>query len=119
MTDAEALELLAARRQELEAQQADLAPDSDEQTSLSALSSADQHPADIGTETADRTAALSMLDRVRAELRELDEAEERVRSGAYGRCEVCGGPIGEERLRALPATTRCLADAAAAERRLP
>ncbi|HKW06990.1 MAG TPA: TraR/DksA family transcriptional regulator [Candidatus Dormibacteraeota bacterium] len=30
-------------------------------------------------------------------------------SGAYGRCEICGGPIGEDRLAAVPDATRCIA----------
>jgi DnaK suppressor protein len=29
-------------------------------------------------------------------------------SGAYGRCEDCGKPIGAERLEALPTATRCV-----------
>jgi DnaK suppressor protein len=28
--------------------------------------------------------------------------------GLYGSCEVCGGPIGEERLAAVPEATRCM-----------
>jgi RNA polymerase-binding transcription factor DksA len=28
--------------------------------------------------------------------------------GAYGSCEVCGGPIGEDRLAAVPEATRCV-----------
>ncbi|HKC19101.1 MAG TPA: TraR/DksA C4-type zinc finger protein [Candidatus Dormibacteraeota bacterium] len=28
--------------------------------------------------------------------------------GSYGRCEVCGKPIGEERLGAVPDATRCI-----------
>ena len=34
-------------------------------------------------------------------------AEVRAR-GSYGSCEVCGGPIGEDRLAAVPEATRCL-----------
>jgi DnaK suppressor protein len=29
--------------------------------------------------------------------------------GAYGVCESCGGPIGAERLAAVPEATRCIA----------
>jgi DnaK suppressor protein len=28
--------------------------------------------------------------------------------GGYGKCEVCGGEIGEERLAAVPDATRCI-----------
>jgi DnaK suppressor protein len=56
-------------------------------------------------------------------VQEADEAIQRVRSasesqaqhaeelrshGAYGVCESCGGPIGEERLSAVPEATRCI-----------
>ena len=46
-------------------------------------------------------------------LRSLDEeqarhAAERREQGVDGRCESCGGPIGEERLAALPDATRCV-----------
>lgn len=55
--------------------------------------------------------------------READEAIQRVRAaneqqaqhavelrdqGSYGVCESCGGPIGEERLAAVPEATRCI-----------
>ena len=55
--------------------------------------------------------------------READEAIQRVRAaneqqaqhaielrdqGSYGMCESCGGPIGEERLAAVPEATRCI-----------
>ena len=44
-----------------------------------------------------------------AELRELDAAAERVRTGAYGRCERCGVAIADARMEALPAARRCIA----------
>lgn len=37
--------------------------------------------------------------------------------GAYGACEVCGGPIGEERLAAVPDATRCISCQASWEAR--
>ena len=61
---------------------------------------------------------------------ETDEAIRRVRAvreeqarhaaelrkrGTYGSCEVCGGPIGQDRLAALPEATRCVACQAAWE----
>lgn len=35
--------------------------------------------------------------------------------GEYGTCEVCGRPIGEERLAAVPDATRCVSCQAAWE----
>ena len=37
--------------------------------------------------------------------------------GTYGQCEVCGGPIGDERLAAVPDATRCISCQAAWEAR--
>jgi len=39
-----------------------------------------------------------------------------VRSPEYGRCVECGRPIGIDRLRARPATTRCVDCSAGAAR---
>jgi CBS domain-containing protein/RNA polymerase-binding transcription factor DksA len=48
-------------------------------------------------------------------LADLDRALDRAAQGRLGACEDCGGPIPKARLRALPATTRCIACARAAE----
>lgn len=45
----------------------------------------------------------------RAELAELDAAEARVASGAYGVCAVCGQPIPWGQLERRPARTVCVA----------
>ena len=42
-----------------------------------------------------------LVEQVRAALLRIDE-------GAYGLCEVCGTPISEGRLAALPWATRCI-----------
>ncbi|MGH9067633.1 MAG: TraR/DksA C4-type zinc finger protein [Acidimicrobiales bacterium] len=84
--------------------------------SLSELSSADQHQADVGTETFDRERDLSIYEQVEAELADVEHALDRLDKGTYGTCEACGRPIGEDRLEALPATRYCLEDQSAAER---
>jgi RNA polymerase-binding transcription factor DksA len=43
-----------------------------------------------------------------AELSEIDAALGRIADGTYGACEVCGGAIGRDRLRALPEIRRCV-----------
>jgi len=43
-----------------------------------------------------------------AEMFEIDAALARIADGSYGQCEVCGGAIGRDRLRALPAVRRCV-----------
>src|SRR5919112_2451127 len=87
-----------------------------ESESLAELSDADQHQADVGTETFEREKDLSILERVEAELADVEHALRRLDEGTYGRCEACGKPIGDERLEAMPAARFCLDDQALAER---
>ena len=70
----------------------------------------DPEGATIGFERAQLTA---VLEASRARVAALDEALARLDAGDYGVCERCGGPIGAERLAALPATRRCIACAGA------
>lgn len=86
-----------------------------ESENLAELSTADQHQADIGTETFERERDLSILEQVEAELADVEHALRRLDDGTYGTCEACGQPIGDERLEALPAARFCLADQARAE----
>jgi RNA polymerase-binding transcription factor DksA len=80
------------------------------------LATYDQHLADQGTETFERERDVSVLQRVEAQLREVDAALARLDAGSYGFCEICGKPIGDERLEAMPAARYCLEDQARAER---
>lgn len=118
MTDVQAVRnRLSDERQRLQALQRDLAAvrDEDQQDDLSELSSVDQHPAEVGTETFERERDLSTLEQVEAELDEVAAAFERLDAGTYGTCEACGRPIGEERLQALPFTRFCVEDQQRAE----
>jgi RNA polymerase-binding transcription factor DksA len=69
----------------------------------------DEHDPEGATIGFERAQLAAVLDATRRRLAALDAALDRVRSGGYGTCERCGGPIGAERLAALPATTRCRA----------
>jgi RNA polymerase-binding transcription factor DksA len=82
------------------------------------LSSVDQHPGDLGTETFEQEKNLSLLEQVQDELLQIEAAFERLERGTYGTCQACGRPIGKERLEALPATRFCIDDQAKAEREL-
>lgn len=48
-------------------------------------------------------------DVVRRELAEIDAALDRIQQGCYGSCLACGGPIGLQRLRAIPEARYCVA----------
>lgn len=90
--------------------------DESERESVAELSGADQHQADIGTETFEREKDLSILENVEAELTDIEHALQRLNDGTYGICEACGRPIDSERLEAMPATRLCLEDQTVAER---
>ena len=49
------------------------------------------------------------------ELEQVNQALARLDAGEYGFCTVCGEPIGEARLNALPYATLCIEDADKAE----
>jgi len=49
-----------------------------------------------------------IADRVARELAEVDAALSRIAQGNYGTCIACGGPLGLQRLRAIPEARFCL-----------
>ncbi len=63
---------------------------------------------DIASSERERELTLSLGDRDREKLSEIDEALERINDNIYGICEECGEPIAEDRLRALPFTRVCV-----------
>ena len=110
--------LLDEERERLEGLREEYASlrEASEEDGMQELSSVDQHQADIGTETFDRSKDLSILDEVEAELAEIEHALQRLDEGTYGTCEACGKVIPDDRLEAMPATRFCLEDQAQAER---
>jgi len=87
-----------------------------ERDALSELSLADQHPADLGTEMFEREKDQSILERVEAELTDVERALRRADDGTYGLCEACGREIAKARLEIKPEARFCIDDQAAAER---
>ncbi|REK61838.1 MAG: molecular chaperone DnaK [Brevibacillus sp.] len=82
-------------------------------TSLQEFSMYDNHPADIGSELFEREKDLALDSLDRETLKEIDQALTRMDEGTYGLCTVCGQPIPEERLEALPYAQTCKEHAAA------
>jgi RNA polymerase-binding protein DksA len=70
----------------------------------------DNHPADTASATYDRELDEGLEESAQNTLRQIDAALARIEDGTYGICEICGKPIGEERLRAIPWATRCIDD---------
>jgi RNA polymerase-binding protein DksA len=71
---------------------------------------ADNHMADMASATYDRELDEGLEEGLEDTLHQVDAALQRIEDGTYGVCEICGKPIGEERLRAIPWTTRCIDD---------
>jgi RNA polymerase-binding transcription factor DksA len=72
---------------------------------------ADQHPADVASETEARELDLARQTMFEARLGLIDEALGRLERGEYGRCIVCGREIPEARLELVPETPYCVDDA--------
>ena len=74
------------------------------------------HIADSATDTYLRELDEGLEETAGHVLVEIDEALARIEDGTYGRCSACGGPIGEERLEAVPYAVLCIDDRRAIER---
>lgn len=72
------------------------------------LSSYEDHPADLASETFEREKDLAIAESVESLLNQVNTALEKVERGTYGICDACGRPIKKARLRALPFATLCL-----------
>jgi RNA polymerase-binding transcription factor DksA len=68
----------------------------------------DEHDPEGATVAFERAQVAGLLHQAKRELDELTSAEARLAAGTYGTCERCGRPIGEGRLEALPAATKCI-----------
>jgi RNA polymerase-binding transcription factor DksA len=112
--------LLQAERQRMEEILQAVSTNSQErgepQAGGSELTSNDQHPADLATDTFERARDVSIAQRVEAEITDVDRALQRIERGTYGTCEACGRKIDAARLQVLPATRFCVEDQQRAER---
>ena len=72
---------------------------------------ADQHPADVASETEARELDLARQTMFEGRIALIDEALRRLERGEYGRCIVCGREIPEARLDFVPETPYCVEDA--------
>jgi RNA polymerase-binding transcription factor DksA len=97
-------EILARREDALRAELAELTKPAGEIGSISFGKRIGE-----GTSLAvDRLSAVSAQGHLLAMLEDVQHARARVADGSYGRCEVCGQPIPDERLEVRPWATRCV-----------
>jgi RNA polymerase-binding transcription factor DksA len=72
------------------------------------LSTLPMHLADLGTDSFEQDISLGLMENESDEIREIEEALERIREGIFGLCEGCKKRVPKERLRAIPYTRLCV-----------
>jgi RNA polymerase-binding transcription factor len=60
------------------------------------------------SQAVERIAQVDAAKQLDAKLRDVERALEKLAEGTYGVCDVCGAPIGSERLEAIPWAARCI-----------
>jgi RNA polymerase-binding transcription factor DksA len=94
---------LEVNRTQLQEQLASLDPAADEVI--------DDNFADTALVAAEQDEYRSLSVELREQLRDVEDAIERLDAGTYGVCAVCGEAIADERLEAVPATRTCITHA--------
>ena len=102
---------LESERERLEAELHEIM----ERTSISSdieqvteLSTYDDHPADLASETFEREKDLALEGNIQDLLDKVNTALEKIEDGTYGLCDSCGVEINPNRLEALPWASLCL-----------
>jgi len=73
----------------------------------------DEHDPEGSTIAFERSQVGALIEQAERRIAEIEAARARVDAGTYGRCEVCGEPIADERLEARPVARTCVACASA------
>ncbi|MBZ2195340.1 TraR/DksA family transcriptional regulator [Occultella gossypii] len=109
MDEDTAREVLLALREEALARLADLGVNRDDVVQASQGANIDdEHDPEGSTIAYERALLEALAVSARARIADTDAALARLAAGDYGICEVCGEPIGAERLAARPVASRCL-----------
>jgi len=66
------------------------------------------HLADAGSDTYEQDFSLEILEREDIELKDIDDAIERIENKTYGVCEECSKHINENRLKVIPYARFCI-----------
>jgi RNA polymerase-binding transcription factor DksA len=70
----------------------------------------DNHLGDTASATFDRELDQGLEEGVQQALSDIAAALAKIDAGTYGVCEICGKPIGAERLTAIPWARLCIVD---------
>jgi len=76
----------------------------------------DEHDVEGSSVGYERARVTALLADAEARVAEADAALARISARSYGGCEACGGPIGDDRLEALPTTRQCVSCASSSGR---
>src|SRR5688572_11396760 len=68
-----------------------------------------ENPAEQATDNSEQEVSLGRMASQTREIREIDEALERVKDGTFGVCEECDKAVPVARLEAIPYARRCAA----------
>ena len=72
------------------------------------LSNYDNHPADLGSELFELEHNMALQVHEEHNLKDIHDALGRIEDGTFGKCDLCGKEIDEERLEVIPFTRRCI-----------
>ncbi len=76
----------------------------------------DEHDPEGATVAFERQHVAALLEQARSRLASVEAALRKLDAGEYGTCEVCGEPIGAQRLAARPVAVTCIRCAEATRR---
>lgn len=107
--------LLLHKRAELLGDMSSLAEEA-LRTESSNLSHMPLHMADVGTDQFDQELTLSLVEKDRNILNDINDALQRIIDGSYGVCQATGKPIAKARLQAKPWAKYCIEAEMAMER---
>lgn len=66
------------------------------------------HTAELASDESERDLTFGRMGSQTEELKQIQDALERIKDGSYGQCEKCEGVIPKERLRAIPYARLCV-----------
>ena len=71
-------------------------------------SSVPGHLAELASDATEQSISYGRMESQTEELKEIDDAFDRIKDGSFGLCENCQSRIPKERLKAIPYARRCV-----------